>query len=54
MDSLIKDVRYAVRGLVKRPAFAAIAIVTLALTYSVVLPSHSSSWWRRSASAFVD
>jgi putative ABC transport system permease protein len=31
MDSLFKDVRYAIRGLIKRPAFAAIAIVTLAL-----------------------
>src|SRR4030095_2829551 len=31
MDSLIKDVRYAIRGLIKRPAFAAIAIVTLVL-----------------------
>jgi predicted permease len=31
MDSFIKDVRYAIRGLIKRPAFTAIAIVTLAL-----------------------
>ena len=31
MESLLKDVRYAIRGLIKRPAFAAIAIVTLAL-----------------------
>src|SRR4029450_1579269 len=31
MDSLIKDIRYGVRSLLKRPAFAALAIITLAL-----------------------
>ncbi len=31
MESLFKDVRYGIRGLLKRPGFTAIAIITLAL-----------------------
>ncbi|HKY45569.1 MAG TPA: ABC transporter permease, partial [Pyrinomonadaceae bacterium] len=31
MDSLIKDVRFGMRGLMKRPGFTAVAVITLAL-----------------------
>jgi len=31
MNSIIKDLKFALRGLVKHPAFFAIAVVTLAL-----------------------
>src|SRR5215213_7656547 len=35
MDSIIKDIRYGIRSLMKRPAFTAVAVITIALGIGV-------------------
>src|SRR6185312_6759682 len=42
MDGIIKDIRYAMRGLMKRPAFTAVALIRLGLA-SARIPQSSVS-----------